>query len=103
MVDLTEIQRISPSLGLMIRYCNGVITHIACDGLAEFFLGRFAVIGMDALNPILVGFVHRIRGQPVNQQIFRRPAIAEASPQVDLETADPPDLLHPRELGLAFP
>src|SRR5882672_5741213 len=82
---------------------HGVIANIARDGLAEFFLGSFAIIGMDALNPVLVGFVLAIRGQPVNQQIFRRPAIVETGPQVDFETADPPDLLHPREFGLALP
>ena len=38
----------------------------------------------------------------MNQQILRRPAIAEAGSQIDLEAADPPQLLHAGELGLAF-
>src|SRR5712675_415311 len=35
-------------------------------------------------------------------QKLGRPAIAEAGSQIDLESADPPQLLHARELGLAF-
>ncbi len=38
----------------------------------------------------------------MNQQIFRRAAIAEAGSQIDLEAADPADLLDPRQFGLAF-
>src|SRR2546422_11495438 len=40
---------------------------------------------MDAIHPVVVRFVCRIRRQPVNQQILRRPAIAEAGPQIGLE------------------
>jgi hypothetical protein len=79
-----------------------VVAHLARDGVAEFFLGGFAILGMDALHPVFVRFVCRIRRQPVNQQILRRAAIAETGPEIDLEAADPPQLLHARELGLAF-
>ena len=79
-----------------------VVAHVACNGVAEFFLGGFAILRMDAFHPVVVRFVCRIRRQPVNQQILRRPAIAEAGSQIDLEAADPPQLLHARELGFAF-
>ena len=49
-----------------------------------------------------MGFVDRLRRQSVNQEIFRRPAIVEAGSQIDLETADPADLLHAGEFDLAF-
>jgi hypothetical protein len=39
----------------------------------------------------------------VKLQILRRPASAEAGSQVDLEAAHPPDLLHARKFGFAFP
>jgi len=39
----------------------------------------------------------------VNQQIFRGPAVAKAGAKIDLEPADPADLLHPRQLSLALP
>ena len=39
----------------------------------------------------------------MDQQIFRRPAIAEAGSQIDLEAADAADLLHARQFGLALP
>ena len=38
----------------------------------------------------------------MNQEIFRRPAIVEAGSQIDLKAADPADLLHARQFGLAF-
>src|SRR5260370_10209299 len=57
---------------------------------------------MDARYPVLVRFVGRIRRQPVNQQLLRRAAVAEPGPQIALEAADPPQLLHAREFGLAF-
>ena len=81
---------------------HGVVADVAGDGVAEFLLGGFAILGMDAPDPVLVGLVGRIRRQPVNQQIFRRAAIAEAGPQIDLKAADPADLLHAREFGFAF-
>ena len=82
---------------------HAVLAHVAGDGIVEFLFGGFAVLGMDALYPFLVGLVGGIRRQPVNQQIFRRPAVAKAGAEVDLEPADPADLLHPRQLGFAFP
>ena len=82
---------------------HAVLAQVAGDGIAEFLFGGFAVLGMDALHPLVMGLVGGIRRQPVNQQIFRRPAIAETGAKVDLEPADPSQLLHPRQFGLALP
>ncbi len=82
---------------------HGVFARVAGDRVAEFPFGRFTVPGMDALDPILMGLVGRVRRQPVDQQIFRRPAIAESGSQVNLEAADLANLLHTRQFGLAFP
>jgi hypothetical protein len=82
---------------------HAVLAHIAGDGVAEFLLGRFAILGMDAPDPVLMGLVGRIGGQPVDQQIFRRPPIAETGGQIDLEAADPPELLHASQFGFALP
>src|SRR6266446_7175099 len=81
---------------------HGVVARVARDGIAEFFLGGYAILGMDAFRPVVVRFVCGIRRQPVDQQIFRRAAIVETAPQIDLEAADPSQLLHAHELGLAF-
>ena len=80
-----------------------VFAHPGRDGIAEFLLGRLAILGMDTPDPVLMGLVGRIRRQSVDQQIFRRPAIAKAGPQIDLEAADPSELLHARQFGFAVP
>src|SRR5437763_12993966 len=46
--------------------------------------------------------VPRIRREAVDRQILRRAAIAEASAQIDLKTADSTELLHARQFGLAL-
>ena len=81
---------------------HGVFAHRACDGVAEFLFGGFAVVRVNALHPVFVGLVGGIRRQPVDQQIFRRTAVAEAGAQIDLEAADAADLLHARKFGLAL-
>ena len=81
---------------------RGIVANFARDGITEFLFGGLPIVGMDAPDPVLVGFVDRFRRQPVNQQIFRRPAIVEAGPQIDFKAADPADLLDPRQFGLAF-
>lgn len=50
---------------------RGIVANIARDGITEFLFGGFAILGMDAPDPVLMGFVDRFRRQPVNQQIFR--------------------------------
>src|SRR5260370_3959433 len=57
---------------------------------------------MDAPDPLLVGLLDRLRRQLVNPQIPRRAAIAETGSQIDLEAADPSQLLYAREFGLAL-
>ena len=58
---------------------------------------------MEALHPILMRFMGSVLRQSVNQQIFRRPPIAESGSQIDLEPADAADLLNAREVGLSLP
>lgn len=58
---------------------------------------------MNAPHPVFVGLIDGIRRQPVDQQIFRRTAVAEAGAQIDLQAADPADLLHARKFGFALP
>ena len=81
---------------------HGVFAHVACDRVAKFLFGGFAVVGMNALHPVFVGLVDGIRRQAVDQQIFRRTAVTEAGAQIDLEAADPADLLHARKFGFAL-
>src|SRR4051812_129847 len=81
---------------------HGIIAHAAANGIAKLLFGSFAIGRMDPAHPVFMAFVDRIRRQPMDQQIFRRAAIAEAGAQVALEPADPADLLHPRELGFAL-
>ena len=47
-----------------------------------------AVVGMDAVDPVFVGFVGRVRRQAVDDQIFRRAAILEAVAEIDFDAAD---------------
>ena len=86
----------------MIRYCTVYSRTLLGDGVAEFFFGGFAIVGMNAPHPVFVDFVGRFRRQAVDQQIFRRAAIAEAGGQIDFQPADPADLLHARQFGLAL-
>src|SRR5690349_21707168 len=57
---------------------------------------------MNSPNPVFVALVDGIRRQTMDLEVFRRTAIAEAGAQIDLESADPPDLLHARKFGLAL-
>ena len=61
-----------------------------------------AILGMDAVDPILMRLVGGIRRQPVEHQIFRRAAVLEAFAEVDLEAADLADALDTRQLCLAL-
>jgi hypothetical protein len=57
---------------------------------------------MDAVDPILIGFVGRLRRQPVNEKIFRRAAVLDAVAEIDFEAADPGYSLDSCQLRLAF-
>ncbi len=50
---------------------RGIIANLTRDGIAEFPFGGFTILGMDAPDPVLMGFVDRFRRQAVNQEIFR--------------------------------
>ena len=57
---------------------------------------------MDAVDPILVGFVGRVRRQSVDDEIFRGAAVPEAFAEIDLDAADTADALDPGEFRLAL-
>ncbi len=79
-----------------------VVLVTAGKRVEKLFDRAFAVLGMDARDPVFVGFVGRIRRQAVDDEIFRRAAILEAFAEVDLDAADAPDALDPRQFRLAF-
>ena len=81
---------------------SGIILVTAGKGVEKLFDRAFAVVGMDALDPVFMGFVGRIRRQAVDDEIFRRAAILESVAEVDFDAADAPDALDPREFRLAF-
>ena len=61
-----------------------------------------AILGMDSVDPFLVGLVGRLGRQAVNQQIFGGAAILEAVAEIDFEPADAGDALDPRQFRLAL-
>ena len=81
---------------------RGIILVAAFEGIEELLDGALAVVGMDPVDPVLMGFVGRIRRQPVNDEIFRRAAVLETVAEVDLDTADSTDALDPRQFRFAF-
>ena len=61
-----------------------------------------AILGMDSLDPFLVGLVGRLGRQAVNQEIFGGAAVLDAVAEIDFESADAGDALDPRQFRLAF-
>ena len=61
-----------------------------------------AIVGMDAVDPILIGLVGRLGRQPVDEEIFGGAAVLDAVAEIDFEAADAGDALDPRQLRLAF-
>jgi len=49
-----------------------------------------------------MGLIHRLRRQAVNDQVFRRTAVAESLAQVNLDAADAGDALDSRKLRFPF-
>ena len=81
---------------------RGIILVAAGEGVEELLDRMLAIVGMDPVDPVLMGFVGRIGRQPVDDEIFRRAAVLEAVAEVDLDAADAADALDPREFRLAF-
>jgi hypothetical protein len=74
----------------------------ARDGGEELLLGGFPVVGMNAVDPVLVTLAGRLGRQPMDQQIFRRAAIAKSAAEIDLDPANATDPLDARKFGLAL-
>ena len=81
---------------------GGIVLVAAGKGIEKLFDRALAIAGMDPLDPFFVGFVGRIRRQAVDDEIFRRAAVLESVAEVDLDAADAPDALDPRQFGFAF-
>ena len=81
---------------------GGVVFVRPGQRIEEVLDRRVAILGMDAVDPILMRLVDGIRRQPVKHQIFRRAAVLEAFAEVDLEAADLADPLDARQLCLAL-
>src|SRR3954451_13520733 len=81
---------------------GGVVLARAGQRIDEVLHRSVAVVGMNAIDPVLVRLVGGFRRQAVKHQIFRRAAVLEAFAEVDFETADLADALDARKLGFAF-
>ena len=76
---------------------------VALSQRAEEVLDRLlAILGMNSVDPILVGLVGRVGRQPVDDEVFRGTAVLEAVAEVDLDATDTADALDPGEFCLAF-
>ncbi len=68
----------------------------------QMFDRPLAIVGVDSTDPIPVGLVNGVLGQPMNEQIFGGAAVPDAVAEVDLKAADAGHALDPGELGLAL-
>src|SRR5581483_6351799 len=93
--DLTIVRPDDPVFG-------GIILVRSFDGIEEVPDGCFAILGMNAVDPVLVRLVGGIWWQAVDYQIFGRTAVLETFAKIDLDAADPPDALNARKFGLAL-
>ncbi len=79
---------------------GGVFARPAGERRLDGCLGTLTVIGVQPAHPVLVGFMHGVGRQAMQMQVFRRAAVAHrAAGEVDLETGDEADPLHPRQFG----
>ena len=67
---------------------GGIVLVAAGKRVEKLFDRPLAIVGMDSLDPVFVGFVGRIRRQAVDDEIFRRAAILESVAEVDFDAAD---------------
>ena len=81
---------------------GGIVFVAASDGVKKMLDRRFAILGVDAIDPSLMRLSSRVRRQAMEDEVFGRAAIAETFAKVDLDAADPADALDARKLGLAL-
>ena len=79
-----------------------IILALARQRVEEMLDRPLAIVGMDAVDPILMGFVGGLRRQAMDDEIFRGAAVLEAVAEIDFDAADRADALDPRQLGLAL-
>ena len=80
---------------------GGVVLILARDRVEKLPLRLLAIIGVKTPDPVVVGLVGRFGRQSVDDEIFRRAAVAKAVAKIDLDAADTADPLDPRQLRLA--
>ncbi len=79
-----------------------VVLAPAAQHVEQMFDLSFAILGVDSIDPIVIGLVDSLRRQSVDQEIFRGAAVLDAVAEIDFEPADTGDALDPGEFGLAF-
>ena len=79
-----------------------IVFVTAGEGVEELLDGAVAVLGVNPVDPVLMGLVGRIGRQPVDDEIFWRTTVLETVVEVDLDAADAADALDPREFRFAF-
>src|SRR4029077_15568565 len=70
--------------------------------IEELFQRWLAIVGMDAIDPILVALVPGVGRQAVDDEVFGRTAILEAFAKIDFDAADLADALDARQFRLAL-
>ena len=79
------------------------IVFVTAGERVEELLDRaLAVLGVNPVDPVLMGLVGRIGRQPVDDEIFRGAPVLETVAEIDLDAADAADTLDPREFRFAF-
>ncbi len=81
---------------------GGVVFAAPGESFEEVLDGGIAVVAMDAIDPILVRFLGRLRRQAVDDEVFGRAAVLEAFAKIDLDAADLADALDAGQFGLAL-
>jgi len=81
---------------------RGIVFTAALERVQEMLDGGLAILGMDPVDPILMGFVFRVGRQPVDDEIFGRAPVPKPFAEIDFDAADPGDALDPRQFRFAF-
>ena len=103
MVDLTEIQRVSPSLGRMIRYCTLYSRTSPATASRNFLSVASRSSGWMRRTQSSCDSLAASGGSPWISRYSGDRRLRKPVRQIDFKPADPADLLHPRQFGLAFP
>ena len=81
---------------------RAVLLALTRQRVEELFQRWLAIVGMDAVDPVLVGLVPGVGRQAVDDEVFGRAPILEAFAKIDFDAADLADALDARQLRLAL-